>query len=141
MIRERSFVVAVLALHWISCILFLALRAPDPPGGALDQLEATRNTGELVFSSAAPWGYVAERPLYSWSEWHGGESVGVKALVIANLVPTLLTTAILDSPDQASTTPIRLQTWIAALVYLALSTMQWWGIGVILEKRCRARAR
>ena len=83
---------------------------------------------------------MAERPLFNWSEWHGGESIGVKALVFANLVPTLITSAILDSPDQFSSIPVRLQTWIAGFLYLALSTMQWWGLGAILEKRVRARA-
>ena len=91
----------------------------------------------MFMSSGEPVLYLAERPLYNWSEWHGGEAGWVKAVLIANWLPFVATRFFDDSLSVASfrstSFPLRRQSWLVAWFFLGLSSVQWllvgWAIG------------
>ena len=134
---RRRLPVGLVVAHWIVCLLFLALRPPDPAGSRLDQMEHDRHTDEFHFNSADPFGWVAERPLNNWSGYHGGECPWVKLLIVLNLAPTLATFFAMFFLDPVLSSPVREQTWIAGWIFLVLSTAQWWLVGMVVARRAR----
>jgi len=91
----RTVSIVLVSLHLVACAFFLALR--DPGISFLAEREhARKEFGRFFIVSGGPYTFVAERPLYSWSEWHGGEETWVKVLEVANL-PSIVLTAIIGA--------------------------------------------
>lgn len=97
-----------------------------------------RDSGYFFMSSADPIMFIAGRPLYTWSEWHGGEELWVKLIEVPNL-PALVVTATIGH------IPIAIyrmtgygdfvhDTWIRAVVFLFFSSVQWWWFGRVIER-------
>ena len=85
-------------------------------------------------------GMLACRNLYSWSDWHGGEAIGVKMLEVANL-PALMATVIVSivASRLGSTISACGWSWVLAGVFLVFASAQWWPLGRAIDKR-RKRA-
>jgi hypothetical protein len=134
--------VALLLCHYSFCAFFLLARPPERPGGWLDKLEEARLDEQpgmtIITSSSEPILYLAERPLYQWNEWHGGESLWVKVLVTLNLPSVAVCQAFAFSLAFSEKLPVRQQTWLTAGVFLLTSTGQWLLVaGLIAELRRR----
>ncbi|MGH9311843.1 MAG: hypothetical protein ACRD1S_01470 [Vicinamibacterales bacterium] len=118
-----------------ACVLFVLLREPAHPGYLADVDEARQAGG--VFSISGIDGTIACRNLRSWSEWHGGEALGVKFLEVANLAPLLLT-GIANVAAEILGVARRLSacgwSWALAVLFVALSTTQWLLVGRLIEK-------
>ena len=98
--------------------------------------------GHFEWNSAAPWTYIAARPLYNWTEWHGGELTWIKAVEVLNL-PALFTGALAVRVARQSTQIgyYYESSWVRAWAFLAAATAQWLAIGSILTLwRRRAHA-
>ena len=80
--------VLVLA-NLVGCARFGALRPPAPPP-YIAEVAAARADGGIYLNSEIT-GMVACRLLHSWSEWHGGEALGVKVLEVAKAPAAVLT--------------------------------------------------
>jgi len=83
--------------------------------------------------------YLAERPLYKWSKWHGGEELWVKVIETANVVP-LVATRIFDAALEvvgatSGLFSVRAQSWVSAVVFLGLSSVQWFWVGRAIARK------
>ena len=87
----RSKAVVLTVANAAACLLFVLLREPVA-ADCLAELDAVQRRGGMVVNSGIS-GMVACRDLYPWSEWHGGEALGVKILEAANL-PAVIVTAV-----------------------------------------------
>lgn len=127
------------AANLISCALFVLLRE-RAPAGYLAEVDEARLSGGMFLNSAIT-GTLACRNLYPWSEWHGGESLGVKILEVANL-PAVISTAIMHLVAEvigvARLMPACQWSWVLAGGFLLVASTQWWLLGKALD---RARAR
>ncbi|HSF16129.1 MAG TPA: hypothetical protein VLK65_11310 [Vicinamibacteria bacterium] len=126
--------------HAAACVVFLALREPGISFLA-ERERARREWGYFFINSADPYMFIAERPLYNWSEWHGGEETWVKVLEVLNL-PSLILTATIGGAVIAvhrgtSFGDYPTDTWIRALFFLAFSLVQWWTIGRVVDNALR----
>jgi hypothetical protein len=126
----------------IFCALFVLLRQPAPVNylRELDQARAT----DSIFETSGIIGTLACRNLYSWSEFHGGEALGVKVLEVVN-APALVVTAIasiVGEPGIARLMTACRWSWVLAGVFLLASSVQWWLLGLRLDRRLsRSRSR
>jgi hypothetical protein len=78
------------AINAIGCLLFVLLREPFV-GIAREAWEAEhRAPGVFLNSSNFALPSVACRPLHSWSEFHGGEALGLKVLESVKMVPVVI---------------------------------------------------
>ena len=132
------FILPVLnALAWCA---FLLLRpsVPTPELRLRDLKEAQERLEpgvSIEMSSGAPYGLLACRTLYNWSEWHGGESPWVKALMVVNL-PALIATAIpalVFGLLARGVVPIAVRSWLYFVLFLGFSSFMWFGVGVMLR--------
>ena len=117
----------------IGCLLFLLLREPAPPQNLALIDNARRNGGLYAMDQTV--GTVACRELNSWSEWHGGEALGVKILEAINL-PVVLVTAVqsvLGEVELSKTMSACRWSWVLGAVFLVASTLQWWILGTWLD--------
>lgn len=118
----------------ISCALFVLLR-PPAPAEYLREVDQARATGS-IFENSAIVGTPACRNLYSWSEFHGGEALGVKILEVMN-IPALAVTAVADLIGELGiarlTTACR-WSWVLAGVFLVIASTQWWLLGARLDR-------
>lgn len=64
----------------------VALRGPLPESFFVER-DTARQHGGFFLSSGDPTLVIAGRPLWQWSQFHGGERVVVKLLEVANVVP------------------------------------------------------
>lgn len=122
--------------HLAACVAFLALREPGISFLA-ERERARREWGYFFANSADPYVFIAERPLYNWSEWHGGEETWVKVLEVINL-PSLVLTATIGGVVLAiyrvtGFGDYPTDTWIRALFFLGFSLVQWWTIGCVID--------
>jgi len=142
--RARTISIVLVSLHVVACASFLALR--DPGISFLAEREyARKEFGRFFNVSGGPYTFVAERPLYNWSEWHGGEETWVKILEVANL-PSIVLTAIIGGVvitayGSTGYGDVGTDTWLRAFIYLLFSVAQWWIVGLGLEKVGRRVAR
>jgi hypothetical protein len=101
----------------------------------LTEVDEARRNGGIFFNSAIT-GTLACRNLYPWSEWHGGEALGVKILEIANL-PALTATAIAHFLGEvfgiARLMSACQWSWILAVGFVLVASAQWWLFGIALE--------
>jgi hypothetical protein len=123
----------------LACVLFVVLREPAPAAYLAEVDEARRNGG--MFFNSAITGTLACRNLYPWSEWHGGEALGVKILEIANL-PALILTAIAHLLGEVlgiARLMLACQwSWILAVGFVLVASAQWWLVGTAVD-RLKAR--
>jgi hypothetical protein len=119
---------ALILVNYIAFASFIALR---PSRAAhLHEKDAALARGELSMSTADPFTYIAARPLYNWSEWHGGERLAVKLLEVANL-PALLMAGFL-TPAVSAATGTNSFYWssqVRALLFFVFATAQWIVVG------------
>jgi hypothetical protein len=121
------------AVNLTGCLLFV-LQRPPVPHAYLAEIDAVRSRGGMVINSAVS-GIIACRHLYPWDEWHGGEARGVKVLEIANAPATAVVIGLdfLVGSNLAKRLPVCTWTWMLAGVFVALSSAQWWVIGVTTD--------
>jgi hypothetical protein len=118
----------------VMCALFVLLREPAD----LSATDEVRQSGGMSFTSGII-GTVACRTLYSWSEFHGGEAAGVKILEVAN-APALAVTAaahVIGEFSLARTMSACRWSWLLAGVFLTLASIQWWLLGVVIDRAWR----
>ena len=119
----------------LACVLFVVLREPAP-AAYLAEVDEARSSGGAFLTSAIT-GTLACRNLYPWSEWHGGEALGVKILEITNL-PALIATAIAHLLGEvfgiARLMSACQWSWILAVGFVLVSSAQWWLVGTALDR-------
>jgi hypothetical protein len=126
-----------------ACVLFIVLREPVPSAYLVPVDEARRQGGLYVVSGID--GMLACRNLYSWSDWHGGEALGVKVLEVANL-PALVLTVIAaafsgDLFGLGRSLSACHWSWVLASLFLLLASFQWWLIGSLGDRALLRRSR
>jgi len=111
----------------------VVLRGPLPDSYFAERDSARQQAG-FLFSSGDPALVVAGRPLWWWSEFHGGERLIVKLLEVPNLVPLCvigLAGAIVASATRVGTHTRSLFTFGALLL---LSSGQGWIAGTAVAR-------
>ncbi len=120
---------ALVLINGAACASFVVLREPAS-SEYLAEVDAVRRTGGVHLNSAID-GTLACRHLYSWSEWHGGEVLGVKLLEVAN-APALAVTGVFDAAGTlgvARAFSLCTWSWLLAAVILVAASIQWWLVG------------
>jgi hypothetical protein len=124
----------------IAWVLFIVLRPPN--SFFLSKEQAARLSGDFFIMSGAPYTHLAERPLYTWSTWHGGERTAVKALEVATL-PGLVAGCAACLPVSfflSSYVTVQQESWVRFVFVLVFSALQWWAISAALPAlRWRSR--
>jgi hypothetical protein len=136
----RAVPIILVSLHLVACASFFVLRQPGIKFLA-ERERARREAGRFFIVSGGPYTFIAERPLYDWSEWHGGEETWVKFLEVANL-PSIVLTATVGGIVIAAYRftgygDFSSDTWFRAYIFLFFSVAQWWLVGRGLEKAGR----
>jgi hypothetical protein len=130
-----------------ACLLFVLLREPAPPdylakvehaGHGGDISEVSGGVSEVrggIYEVSGLAGTIACRNLYAWSEWHGGEALGVKILEAINLPAVVFTAveSVLGEVELSKTMSACRWSWVLGAVFLVASTLQWWILGTWLD--------
>lgn len=135
--RRFVLVFGLCLANLVACETFVVARRPATV--LLEEREAARRTRVIAVSSADPYMLIAERPLRSWNEWHGGEATWVKVVEVLNWPALMAAKHVGD--ELSSDETVRGRTWRRAWIYLAVSSVQWLGVGVILDGFARRRMR
>jgi hypothetical protein len=124
-------------LNWLACAAFLAVR---PAGiSLLDEREMMRREPGVFFANSAdPIMFIADRPLYQWNKWHGGEAAWVKVVEALNW-PALVGAKALGGVWSAYAVPrhlgsFRSDSWVVAWLYVLLSSVQWLIIAAMVAR-------
>ena len=139
-LRSHPIVTVLLLLHFVVCSAFILLR--EPSISHLEERERMRRDSGYVFeSNVDPIMFIAGRRLNGWNEWHGGESLWIKIVEVANLPALLATVTVGHLPiaiyrATGSGTFVH-DTWIRASVFLLFSVAQWVVVGLLIERRMR----
>ncbi len=127
-------------LNLFAWALFVLLRDPVPSTQLHSQdLEeaAERSEGGMTMklASGAPYALIADRYLYNWSTWHGGENVWVKALIVPNLPALVLLSVPAHTLNDAikGLVPVSTRSWLFAAAFLAVASLQWRLVGLSIE--------
>lgn len=135
--RRAAILLGACVANWVVCAVFLLQR---PAGITLigERERMRRDTGAFFFYSADPLMFIAERPLYQWNQWHGGEVTWIKVVEVLNW-PALAGARALGAIWAAYAGPrsigsFRGDTWVIAWLYLLLSTAQWWLTGAAVAR-------
>ena len=130
--------------NWIVCAVFLMQR---PAGISFieERERMRRDAGAFFINSADPQMFIAERPLYQWNKWHGGEVTWIKVVEVLNW-PALAGARALGAHWTAYAGPrnigsFRGDTWVIAWFYLLLSTAQWLLVGAAVTRFVSRRRR
>jgi hypothetical protein len=119
-IKRWPIIVLANLAAWVGLV---ALRAPLP-----EAFFATKNEwlgpGRFHYSSADPVLVIAGRPLWSWSQYHGGETSVVMALEAVN-VPALVVVVLSDAFLGAFGVPRYTRSILAFVCLLVMTTIQW----------------
>jgi hypothetical protein len=111
----------------------VALRGPLPESFFVER-DAARQRGGFHLSSGDPMLVIAGRPLWQWSQFHGGERVVVKLLEVANVVP-LCIIALIDLMVWSET---HMRTYTQSVFafggLLLLTSAQWWIAGTAVAR-------
>ncbi len=130
-------------LNLLPCIAFLALRPANIP--FIEERERARQTpGDVFGTSGDALMFIAGRPLRQWDRWHGGEVLWIKITEIINL-PSLRSTKYFGDAWSSYAAAHGLgsftgDTWIRAYIYLFISSVQWFLLGVVISTLIRRRA-
>jgi hypothetical protein len=134
--RKATLPWVLLVANAAACALFL-LREPAPQE-YLAEVDAARRNGGMYLVSGID-GTLACRQIYSWSEWHGGETLGVKVLEVANL-PALVVTGVVAFVGELGVARVLTActwSWLLAAVFIAAASLQWWIVGVLIAALAR----
>lgn len=125
------------AVNLIACVLFVVLREPASTH-YLAEVDDARRAGGMFINSGIV-GTLACRMLQFWSNWHGGEALGVKILEVVNLSALVVTAGahILGEITVAHLMSARRWSWLLAGVFLLVASAQWWLLGLALDHRLR----
>lgn len=121
-----------MASNAVACALFVIVRGPAA-STYLAEVDDARHTGGIVLISGID-GTLACRYLYSWSDWHGGEALGVKILEVVN-APALVVTAICSFVGEvgaARAFSACIWSWLLAGVFIVAASVQWWLLGILI---------
>jgi hypothetical protein len=123
-------------LNLIACVVFMLAR---PPAKTLvEEREHAQKLGVLTVSSSDPYMMIAERPLHQWAEWHGGEAAWVKAVEALDAPALFAAKTLVDrwSTQKAfSRVPnYARESWQRAYIFVAVSSLQWLLVGLIIAK-------
>jgi hypothetical protein len=129
------------AANVVACLLFVLLRAPAPIA-YLTEIDEARQRGAVVDAGEIV-GTLACRNLYSWSEWHGGEALGVKVLEVIDLPALVLTAAVglIGEFALARMFSACRWSWLLAGIFVLVSTAQWWLLGFVIDRHRRRSSR
>ena len=123
----------LLIVNYLAFGVFIASRPSESQ--VLRTRDAAWNRGEFWISSADPYTYIAGRPLYNWSPWHGGERLGVKILEVINLPALLLASALTPIIGMITgASHYYSWSWIRAVLFLLFATFQWLILGSIISR-------
>jgi hypothetical protein len=131
--RRAVIFVTPCVLNWLICAVFMIAR---PPATALlDEREHAQQMGAFTVSSGDPFMFIAERPLYQWNEWHGGEATWVKVSEVLN-GPALMAAKIFGDTWSVGTAfsgalTYRRESWVRAHLFLFVSSLQWLIFGAV----------
>lgn len=131
--RRAVIVLAPCAVNWLLYAVFLIVR---PPATALiEERERAQRMGVFALSSGEPLMLIAERPLYQWNEWHGGEATWVKVAEVLN-GPALIAAKLAGDRSPSGTAfsgepTYRRQSWVRAYAFLGVATIQWSIVGAL----------
>ena len=107
-------------VNWLVFATFLAQRPSAE--SELRRKDALMAAGHFEFSTADPWSYIAARPLYNWSEWHGGERTWVKLTEVANLPALFAAGWAVSFADRTTDLGYLQESWVRAWVFLVVAT-------------------
>lgn len=134
------FALPLLLANYVAFGAFIALRPSE--AARLHEKDREYRRGYLSMSSADPYTYIAARPLYNWSEWHGGERVAVKLLVTANLPALFAAGAV--TPVVGVTLRVSVYygwSYVRGALFLLFATIQWLVIGGMIHRAISVRRR
>ena len=120
--------VALIAANLGAWALLLIVRAPLPAEYFAER-DPRLNAGRVHWRSTDPPLVIAGRPLFDWSEHHGGEHALVKVLEALNLIPLAATALIGALLLVAVPLSLEAHSDVLAVVLAALVTAQWWLAG------------
>lgn len=145
--KRAAIIVTPCIVNWIMFAVFITVR---PPATALiEERERAEQIGAFTFSSGDPLMVIAERPLYQWNEWHGGEATWVKVAEVLN-GPAFIAAKVTGNRESSSAAfsgepTYRRASWVRAYVFLIVATLQWLIVGavaarIVLGRRAKDRA-
>jgi hypothetical protein len=130
--KRAAIIVTPCVINWIVFAAFIAVRSPAT--ALIEERERAEQMGAFTLSSADPLMVIAERPLYQWNQWHGGEVPWVKVAEVMN-GPAFIAAQVAGSrwlSGAAFGDPTyRRQSWVRAYVFLVVATLQWLILGAI----------
>ena len=126
-------------VNWLAFAAFIVHRPSAE--SELRRKDARRADGYFELSSADPYAYIAARPLYNWSEWHGGERTWVKVIEVANLPALLVAGWVVKTADLTRDVGYLQKSWARAWVFLVASTAQWFILGLWFARWLRKHRR
>jgi hypothetical protein len=126
----RSVLAMANACAWIAVV---TIREPLPESFFAER-DAAQVHGGVHINSGDPLLVVVGRPLWQWSEFHGGERAVVKVLEVMNLLPF----GAIVIGDAVLWTGTTVQTWMRSVLAFAgillLTTCQWWLVGTAVAR-------
>jgi hypothetical protein len=131
--KRAVIIVTPCIVNWIVFAVFIAVR---PPATALiEERERAQQMGAFTFSSGDPLMVIAERPLYQWNKWHGGEAAWVKVAEVLN-GPAFVAAKVAGDSWSSSAAfsgepTYRRESWVRAYVFLIVATLQWLIVGAV----------
>lgn len=96
--------------------------------------DVPRQSGEFHLNSADPPLVLIGRPLWWWSEHHGGEHFTVKVLEVPNLLPLVLVKLTDVFLKVATDSGTYTRSVLLFVELLLLSSAQWWTIGNVIVR-------
>jgi hypothetical protein len=126
--------ISLVSVHLLACAAFLLLRQPERH--LLEGMDRRARDGEMFISSGAPLTYLADRPLRSWSSFHGGESRWIKLGVILNGPALVFSSGFVERFFPAAG-PYHEASWLRAKVFGAASLIQWLSVASLWQLMSR----
>ena len=124
--------VTLAVANLVAWLLLVAFRPPMPQA-YFDERDMRRRPGHVFFTSADPMAVIAERPLWSWSVFHGGEAWPVKVLEALNL-PALVVAIVFHAfAGSSSVIGPQRASYMTFGILLFISTVQWYLVAMALQ--------
>ena len=128
--------VVLTLLNYLAFGMFIAVR--PSAGDSLNKKDSESKRGEFSIISGEPYTYIADRPLRTWSEWHGGEHPAVKLLEVVN-APALFAAGALTPVVGliSGASEYHGSSWVRAWLLVAAVPLQWLAVGRLVSTRGR----
>ncbi len=141
--RRIAIALTPCVINWLACAVFLLTR--PPASGLVHEREIAQQAGTLEVSSGDPYMLIAERPLRQWNSWHGDEATWVKIFELINAPGVIAAKRVGDrwagNHAFSGRPTYRRESWIRAYAFLAVSSLQWLLIGLLLLRLLQRRLR